>query len=100
MRERLKEILMHAVSEFINRESNRQSMITVTNVSMGERNRRATVFVSVFPEAKTQAACEFLNRKRSDLREYLKKHTKLSVLPHVTFLPSPTKGGVEEETSM
>ena len=96
MKERAEEVLVQAASEFINRESNRNSMITVTNVETRNRSKHVTVFVSVFPEKETRAACDFLNRKRNEFREYLKKHTRFHPLPIVTFLPSPVVGGVIE----
>ena len=89
---------MHAASEYINRESNRRSMITVTDVHIGQREKRVIIFVSVFPETETRAACDFLNRKRSEFREYLKKNTRLRSLPIVEFLPSPQLGGIVEES--
>lgn len=97
MRERAVEALKKAASEFINRESNRRSMITVTNVEMDPRGSRANIFVSVFPETETQAATEFLNRQRNEFRMYIKKHVSLRSLPRVTFLADPVIGGTIEE---
>lgn len=100
MKERMIEAVKKAASEFINRESNRRSMITVTQVHFDARRKRADIFVSVFPEKDTHAATDFLNRQRSEFREYLKKHTRLHVLPRVMFLADPVIGGTIEECAI
>lgn len=97
MRQRLVEAISHAASEFINRESNRRSMITVTKVVLDKRGKRADIFVSVFPEKDTHAATDFLNRQRNEFREYLKTHTRLHTLPYATFFADPVVGGTIEE---
>lgn len=97
MRERVLEALQHSIAEFINRESNRRSMITVTKVVLDRRGMHADVFVSVFPEKDTHAATDFLNRQRDELREYLKKHIRIRAIPYVTFFADPVIGGTIEE---
>ena len=84
---------MHnAAAEFINRESNRKSLITVTRVEMLERNKRANIFVSVFPPEQTGAVIDFLSRQKDAFREFLRIQVRSYVLPHVTFLPDPSMG--------
>ena len=97
MKDRALQVLQQAASEFVNRESNRTSLITVTNVSMDNRGLNAEVYISVFPKENTQAATEFLSRKRNDFREFMKKKLKLRAIPRVTFLadPNPAIGDTE-----
>ena len=97
MQERVESIIKKLVSEFINRESNRTSLITVTRVEYDKSTRRTNIFISTFPEKDTRAAVEFLNRRREDLRMYFKKHSKLAGLPRIMFLPDPVIGGTIEE---
>lgn len=92
MRERVIELLKKAASEFINRESNRTSMITVTGIELDRRESHVTIFVSVFPEKDTHGATDFLNRNRDEFKRYLKQHTALRVIPRVEFLPDPNLG--------
>ncbi len=96
MRERVIETLRKAASEFINLESNRRSMITVTKVTVDRRGGRAYVFVSVLPEKDTHAATDFLNRQRDEFRQYLKKNTRLHMLPRIIFMADPVIGGTIE----
>lgn len=93
MKDRAVSILKRCVSEFINRESNRTSMITVTNVALDERKNKADVFISVYPEKDTRAAVEFLNRNRDELKRYFKGASKLQRIPRIQFLPDPIIGG-------
>lgn len=96
MKERLTEELKKIASEFINRESNRRSMITVTKVALDRRGAHANVFVSVFPEKDTHAATDFLNRNRDEFKRYLKERLRIRSIPRVRFLADPTIGGAIE----
>lgn len=97
MHERVIEALQHAASEFINKVSNRRSMITVTSVRLDKKRVRADIFVSVYPEGETHAATDFLNRQRTEFRDYLKKHIRMRSIPKVAFLADPVIGGTIEE---
>lgn len=97
MKERLLSAIKKAASEFINRESNRQSMITVTYVNFDNKGVKGEIFVSVYPEKDTKAAVEFLNRQRDEFKKYLKKHVSLRSLPRIRFMPDPVVGGSIEE---
>ncbi|OGG64128.1 hypothetical protein A3C94_01990 [Candidatus Kaiserbacteria bacterium RIFCSPHIGHO2_02_FULL_55_17] len=94
--ERVTEIIAHAAAVFIAREAGTESLITVIraeSVAHGSPStkrslvlgRRATIFVSVFPEEKALAALAFLARRREAFSDYLKQHTHLR-LPRVDFL--------------
>ena len=77
--------MREAIAGFIETESNRDSMITITNLSLSPDFKRMTVFVTVFPEHKENAALDFINRKKSDARNFLKKNGRLSRIPHIEF---------------
>ena len=90
---RLISALEHATAEFVNRESNRKSLITVMRVELAERDRLARIFVSVLPADQTGAAIDFLSRHKEGLSEYLKKKIQIHALPRIEFLPDPNMGG-------
>ncbi len=92
MRERFVEELLRVIAAFINKESNRRSMITVTEVVLDQRGKHANVFISVYPDKDLRAAVEFLERQRNELRDYLTTHIRVRSIPHLSFLPSPTMG--------
>lgn len=83
--EKVVELLRKLVSEFLAHESNRTSLITVTRVDIAPNFRRATIYVSVYPTEKAPPALNFLLRRRSDLRDYIKEKSRLKILPVLTI---------------
>lgn len=67
--ERVQSFIKELAAEFIQRESNHLSLITVTDVIMGEGGHTAMILVSVLPSDKEKGVLEFLHRKRSEFRE-------------------------------
>ncbi len=94
--ERLAAALHTAAAEFINRESNRRSLITVMRVELPD-DHHARIFVSVYPEKGARAAMDFLSRQHDAFMSYVKKSVKLHALPHVSFLLDPEMGSVSEK---
>ncbi len=72
-------------AEFISRESNRTSLITVTRFSLSDHEDFATIFVSVMPENQEAAALDFLTRQLSDFREFVKSKIQAGKIPVFTF---------------
>ncbi len=85
--EKLRSAIMGLAGEFIEAESNRTSLITVTDCKVSEKMKNATVFVTVFPEDKEKAAMEFLRRKGRDFQKYLREKARIRMAPFVTFEP-------------
>jgi ribosome-binding factor A len=83
--EAISEVIRSAVASYIDGESNKQSMITITNVHVASDFKSAVLFVTVFPEHKEAAAIDFLHRKRNDVRSHIKKQTRLPHIPFIDF---------------
>jgi ribosome-binding factor A len=81
----LAEEIAHLAGAFMARESNRQSLVTVTRAEMSRDLKTVTVYFSVLPEKYEGPALNFAKRKRADFREYLKEHSVLRYLPVVDF---------------
>ena len=79
------ELIAHLAGEFLERESNRQSLITVTRADMSPDLKNVTIFFSVLPEKFEKSALMFAKRVRTDFREYLKKKSQMKFLPTVDF---------------
>ena len=79
------QVLRDAAAEFVSRESNRKSLITVTSLSLSNDFSKATVLISVYPEKAEKEALDFLKRKRGELRTYLGKKIKTKRIPFVDF---------------
>ncbi|MDQ5927861.1 MAG: ribosome-binding factor [Patescibacteria group bacterium] len=79
-------LFIRLAAEFINTESNRQSLITVTRGQLSDDERRVDLFFTVLPESKEEEVGVFLMRNRAPFRDYVKKHSEnLRVLPTFDF---------------
>ncbi len=82
---RATEIIAHEAAVFIKDIASPESLITVTHALPFSHGERMTVYVSVFPEAREEAACALLARKREAFSDYLKVHVRIKPLPRVDF---------------
>lgn len=83
--ERMIDEMKKLVCEFIQRESNYDSMITVTNASMSSDFKKAVFFVTVLPETKENAAIDFLKRNIREVKHLIKTKSRLSKIPQIDF---------------
>jgi len=79
-----KEMRKH-FADFVERESNKASLVTVTRCEIQSDFKNITVFVSVFPTESEQQVESFLNRRKWDARDYLKKKVRTRLIPFVEF---------------
>ena len=82
--DRAASILLQLAATYIAREAGRETLITPTRVDLSDR-KNAVIYVSVFPDTDKEHALEFLIRHRDDFRNYLKKESRLSILPYIRF---------------
>ncbi len=83
--EKLAEELQHLAANFLQRESNRTSLITVTRCELSDNQKYATIFISVFPTDNEEAAEEFVKRKRTEFVEYVHDNSKIGRIPTLSF---------------
>ncbi|PID83173.1 hypothetical protein CSB11_02405 [Candidatus Campbellbacteria bacterium] len=82
---RVSELIRQIASDFINTETNKTSLITVTHVDVAPNLSQAVLFVTVFPESAEESALNFLKRKRSEIKHAVKKNTKMKRIPFFDF---------------
>ena len=82
--QKMKEVLRELASEFLMRESNRTSLITITAVELEARGSRAKILFTVLPETQEAAALDFLTRRLGDLRDYVQDHARMMRVPFFT----------------
>jgi len=75
----------HHAADYFARESNRESLMTVTRAEVSPDLKNVTIFFSVLPEERELSALHFAKRSRTDFREYIKKHAALKFLPNIDF---------------
>jgi len=83
--EKLSERIRTCAAEYLLKESDRTTLITVTRVTTAKDRKHSTVLVTVLPEEKEAIALSFLKRHRSDFKRYLKTHAALKYIPFVDF---------------
>jgi ribosome-binding factor A len=81
--EKLASLIKELSAQFLNRENNHTSLITVTSCNTSPDLKRATIFITVLPDSKEHDALDFSKRKRGDLREFLKKNMKTKIIPFI-----------------
>lgn len=67
--------------DFFQRESSGASMITVTRTEVSRDMKHGTIFITVLPENKEDAAINFAKRMRSELRHFVMKRLPVKVIP-------------------
>lgn len=72
--------------DFLARESNVKALITVTHADISSTYKEVTVFLSILPQTREEAALKFAKRARSDFRAYIKKQGRLHPIPIVDFV--------------
>lgn len=80
-----KELRKHFAT-FVERESNKTSLVTVTRCEISPDLKNVNVFISVLPTDKEDAAVAFLNRRKWDARDYIKKRVVIRLIPFVEFV--------------
>lgn len=81
--EKIANYLKELTAQFLAKENNRTSLITVTSANCSPDMKKATIYITVLPAAKEKTALEFVKRKRGDLREFLKKQMTTKVVPFI-----------------
>lgn len=77
--------LTELAASYIAREAGRETLITPTRTEIARNGKNVTIFVSVYPESEREHALAFLTRHKDLFRDYLKKASRLSRLPYITF---------------
>lgn len=83
--DKVTELIKKLAAEFLSREADKSSIITVTNANISDDLKNATVFLSVFPESSEEAALNFAKRKRSEFKRFVRAKIKMKRIPFFEF---------------
>lgn len=83
--EKMNKELAKLFATFIERESNKTSLITVTRCDISPNFKNVIVYLSVLPTDKEESVINFMNRRKWDARDYVKKNLNTRVIPFVEF---------------
>lgn len=81
--EKIENKIRELAATFIEHECGNTSLITVTRVMLDQKRRNATIFISVMPRNKENAAFGFIKRNLGELRKYIQKNLKINPVPYL-----------------
>ena len=84
-RDKVIELIKGLAAEFLSRESDRTSIITVTRADISSDFKNATIYFTVYPEKSEEAALFFAKRKRSEFKKYAREKINMKRIPFFDF---------------
>ena len=83
--EKISNQIKELAAKFMQKESNGQSLITITNSQVSKDGKYVTILFTVLPEDKESDALDFTKRKRSEFRDFVKSELRLGRIPTFDF---------------
>ena len=81
--ERVANIIKELAAQFLGRENNHTSLITITSCICSSDLKRATIYITVMPDSKEHNALQFVKRKSGELRKFLKNNLTIKNIPFI-----------------
>lgn len=75
----------HLAADYFARNSNGQSLLTVTHADVTEDFKEARIFFTVLPQTMEEKALDFAKRSRTEFRDHIRKHSRLPRIAHIDF---------------
>ena len=89
MRERrtnkLSDLWRDLLSQFLEKESDRQTIITITHVELMHESKKARCYISFSPPEKENVALGSARRRAGKARKFLATRTKMRFVPELEF---------------
>jgi ribosome-binding factor A len=78
-------MLQELAAKFIQHEANTNPLITITSAHASPDFKNVTIFFTTIPEEKQADAHIFLKRNAGEFKNYIKKHGRFKMIPHINF---------------
>ncbi|HEY4518546.1 MAG TPA: ribosome-binding factor A [Candidatus Paceibacterota bacterium] len=78
---RLTDHLRDLAAKFLERESSRTALITVTRAELSDNGKKMNLLISVYPPERQDQALDFAKRKMGDLRNFVASEMKTKTVP-------------------
>ena len=78
---KLQEIIRELAAMYFQRESNGQSLITITGVEVFNHGSKARILITVLPVEKEADALAFAHRQLTEFREHVMKNSRIGRVP-------------------
>lgn len=83
--EKLRDEIHRLAAQYVQLESNGASLVTVTNIVLGDRAKMAKILFTTLPDSKQEVVLEFLKRKRKEFQEYVRENSRIGRIPLFDF---------------
>ncbi len=83
--QKLQEMIKELAAQYVQRESNHASLITITRVLISDSGKRGIILFTTLPDSKQEAVKEFLNRQRDDFKQYIFSKSRIGRVPLCEF---------------
>ncbi|MDP6387739.1 MAG: ribosome-binding factor A [Candidatus Pacebacteria bacterium] len=83
--EKVSGLVRELAAEFLAKESDRTSIITVTRANISSNLKEAKIYLSVYPQDSEKVALKFAKRKRSEFRKYAQERMQIKKIPTFDF---------------
>ena len=80
-KERVLSTLKKVLADFLREEGGSSLLITVTDLSISRDLKYSTVYISIFPESMEAETLMNLEKRKKEMRNFVKIHTRLKTLP-------------------
>lgn len=80
--DKIRELIRELAAEFFSRNSNRTSLITITDVELKSRGAAAVIKFTVMPVNQESAALDFMHRQLTDFKAYVKSRSRIMRIPY------------------
>ncbi|KKS76656.1 MAG: hypothetical protein UV64_C0025G0011 [Parcubacteria group bacterium GW2011_GWC1_43_11b] len=74
-------LIRELAARFFRDQTSTKSLVTVTNCLPSRDGKKVTILITVLPEKFEAEALFFARRHRTELREFIKTHSRLQILP-------------------
>lgn len=83
--DRMTSLIGRLAAEFFLLESGKQSLITVTQTTVSDDLKYATIFFTALPSDKEEEALALARRRASDIRRFVEEHARMGKVPFLNF---------------
>lgn len=83
--DRVQEQIHHLAAEFVRNEATSASLLTITRVVLNPSGKDAKIFFTTIPSDQEDTALKFLERKTPEFKIYVRDHTRIGMIPHLSF---------------
>ncbi len=81
--EKISAQIAELAARFFSQTASPKSLLTVTGCDLSPDGHRVFIRLSVMPEELEGEALIFARRKRTELRDFIKSHSRMNTIPHL-----------------